>query len=393
MNVEWGFQANANQASKAYASRHFDDPFATLHAPVSGPLAGNVQPFADAFQKIVNGLPEQIALLDEDWRILVVNEAWVKTAALYGFHALGRGTDYFRFCRDRAAEGHHSAAAVANGIASMIQDKQDSYRLTYSGSDRWEGHEFLLCINRVEMGSRRLASVTRYDVTELVKLRRMREEFSSSLIQGQNDERRRIAREIHDSTMQLLASIGLALGALKRTHEPDHASNIVTEIEGLLAETQREIRSISYLAHPPLLDELGLPKAVETMVDGYCRRTGLKLRFRSELGDGPVWRTAEAALYRVVQESLSNVHRHAHATEAAVGLFLRRSMIHAVVVDNGWGFPASIAPGVGLLSMRERIEELGGRLTIRAQHPGTAILASLPIKPLVRSVGDLAIHG
>ena len=68
-------------------------------------------------------------------------------------------------------------------------------------------------------------------------------------------------------------------------------------------------------------------------------------------------------------------------------------MIHAVVVDDGWGFPASIAPGVGLLGMRERIEELGGRLAIRAQHPGTAIIASLPIRPIIRSTGDLAIHG
>ena len=393
MNVEWGFQTNGNQASKAYAARSLHDPFATLRAPMSGPLAADSQPFADAFQKIVNGLPEQIALLDEDWRILVVNDAWIKTAALYGFHTLGPGTDYFRFCQEHAAEGHQSAAAVANGISDMIRDQRDSFRLTYSGSDRWKGHEFLLCINRLEIAGRRLATVTRYDVTELVKLRRMREDFSSSMIQGQNDERRRIAREIHDSTMQLLASIGLALGQLKRTNEPDHASDIVTEIEGLLAETQREIRSISYLAHPPLLDELGLSKAVETMVAGYCRRTGLDLSFRSELGDGPAWRTAEVALYRVVQESLSNVHRHAHATEAAVGLFMRRSMIHAVVVDNGWGFPASIAPGVGLLGMRERVEELGGRLAIRARHPGTAIIASLPIQPLVRSIGDLATYG
>jgi signal transduction histidine kinase len=235
--------------------------------------------------------------------------------------------------------------------------------------------------------------VTRYDVTELVRLRRLREIFSTSLIQGQNDERRRMAREIHDSTMQLLASIGLALGQLKRTPEVNHSSLILTEIEELLAETQREIRSISYLAHPPALQELGLTKAIESLVTGYCRRTGLNLSFRTDTEVPPVWKTAEMALYRVVQESLSNVHRHAHATEAAVGLFVRKSMIHAVVVDNGSGFSRSTAPGVGLVGMRERLEELGGRLAIRARHPGTAIIASLPIQPVIRPVGDLAFHG
>ena len=202
-----------------------------------------------------------------------------------------------------------------------------------------------------------------------------------------------MAREIHDSTMQLLASIGLALGQLRRSQEVDRSSFIVTEIEELLAETQREIRSISYLAHPPALQELGLTKAIESLVTGYCRRTALNLSFRTDAEVPPVWKTAEMALYRVVQESLSNVHRHAHATEAAIGLFVRKSMIHAVIVDNGSGFSRSTASGVGLLGMRERLEELGGRLAIRARHPGTAIIASLPIQPVVRPVGDLAHHG
>lgn len=392
MTVEWGSHTS-HGPERAQPLLHMDDPYATLRAPTNSPQVQLPQRFADTFQKMIDGLPEQIALLDEEWKILLVNDAWTRTAALYGFHALGPGADYLRFCRDRAVEGHSSAGKVAAGIAEMMSGQRDSFQMVYSGSDRWAGHEFQLRVHGLEVEGRQLATVTRYDVTELVRLRRLREIFSTSLIQGQNDERRRMAREIHDSTMQLLASIGLALGQLRRSQEVDRSSFIVTEIEELLAETQREIRSISYLAHPPALQELGLTKAIESLVTGYCRRTALNLSFRTDAEVPPVWKTAEMALYRVVQESLSNVHRHAHATEAAIGLFVRKSMIHAVIVDNGSGFSRSTASGVGLLGMRERLEELGGRLAIRARHPGTAIIASLPIQPVVRPVGDLAHHG
>jgi signal transduction histidine kinase len=105
------------------------------------------------------------------------------------------------------------------------------------------------------------------------------------------------------------------------------------------------------------------------------------------------WQAAEMALYRVVQEALSNVHRHAHATEIAVGLFTRRSMTHVVVTDNGAGMPSQVARGVGLASMRERVICLGGRFSIRSAGPGTAVIASLPLQPVIRAVGDLAVHG
>ena len=110
--------------------------------------------------------------------------------------------------------------------------------------------------------------MTRYDVTELVQLRRQREVFGHSLMEGQAEERRRIAREIHDSTLQLLTGLGLAVGQLKRTQGSGETLNIVADMEQLLIETHREIRSISYLAHPPLLEEMGLTGALQALVEG-----------------------------------------------------------------------------------------------------------------------------
>ena len=99
---------------------------------------------------------------------------------------------------------------------------------------------------------------------------------------------------------------------------------------------------------------------------------------------------AEVAIYRLVQEALSNVHRHAHATDAAVGLHHRNSILHVAVADNGVGMPEHVRRGVGLSSMRARIEELGGRLMIRPGNPGTVLIASIPAHSEIRSVGDLA---
>ena len=348
--------------------------------------------FIDVFQQLINGLPEQIALLDEHWNILAVNEAWISTAALYGYSALRPGTNYFEFCRERAEEGHGAARPAVEGIARIDSGDCSSFRYLYDGNDRWEGHTFQLCINRLEIAGRTLATVTRYDVTELVQLRRQREVFGHSLMEGQAEERRRIAREIHDSTLQLLTGLGLAVGQLKRTQGSGETLNIVADMEQLLIETHREIRSISYLAHPPLLEEMGLTGALEALVEGFDRRTGLAVSLYVDDAHSANWRAAEVVLYRFVQEALSNVHRHANATKVLVGLLARRSMLHAVVLDDGTGMPLHISRGVGLAGMRERLSELGGRLTVRPGSPGTKMIASLPADSRIRAVGDLAFR-
>jgi signal transduction histidine kinase len=348
-------------------------------------------PSVDVFQQLINGLPEQIALTDEHWNILAVNHAWTKTAAQYDYFDLLPGTNYLKFCQAKAEEGHTAAGIVARGIAEIDAGTRESYRFVYHGSDRWEGHAFQLCINRLEISGQTFATVTRYDVTEVVQLRRLREGFSHSLIEGQAEERRRIAGEVHDSTMQLLAGLGLALGQLKRTRKSNTTVEIIADMEQLLGEAHREIRSISYLAHPPLLKELGLASALRQLVDGFSRRTGLSVSLQIDEKPEYCWRNAEVCLYRVIQEALSNIHRHAHATGAAVVLTIRRQMIHVVVADNGIGMPDEIRQGVGLSSMKQRILEFGGRLTLRSASPGTILIASVPWQSQIRSVGDLAM--
>jgi len=361
-------------------------PAVTITDPSSAPVG-----FVDVFQKLIDALPEQIALVDEHWNILAVNPAWTRTAALYGYQALCPGTNYSTFCEARANEGHNAARPAVDGIKAIDAGLQTSFHYLYDGNDRWEGHTFRLSINRLEIDDRTFATITRYDVTELVQLRREREDFGSILGESQEHERRRVARDLHDSTQQILVGISLAVGQLRRGNKVKQADTVFEELQQALEEVQKEIRSIAYLAHPPVLEALGLRRALEELVVGYGRRTGVAASFHSEGSEGPAWHPAETAIYRIVQEALSNVHRHAQATKVAVGLFCRKSIIHVVVADDGVGMPSVVSSGVGVAGMRERTIDLGGRLSVKRQENGTAIIASLPRHPSIRAVGDLAL--
>ena len=341
-------------------------------------LAIHSADFADMWQHVVDGLTEQIALLDEDWTILVVNRSWARVAELYGHSALIPGTDYLQFCREMAAGGLEIARDVVAGIEQIIDGKRSSFQLVYRASDPEEGHDHQLCVNRFEVGGRRFASITRYDVTRLIELRRLREDFSHSVILSQADERRRMGREIHDSTMQLMACLSMKVGQLKRMCQRDGVAPVLEEMEQLLAETQHEIRSISYLAHPPALDKMTLTEALQTLVEGFKHRTGLDVNFES-VGEAQIPCPAvDGAAYRIVQEALSNVHRHAQAQHATVRLTRRMAATHVVIADDGIGLPGVVHAGVGLAGMRSRLSELGGRLFIRSLSPGTAVIAYIP---------------
>jgi len=352
---------------------------------------GSEPAFIETFQQIINGLPEQIALVDEDWIILAVNPAWTRTAGLYDYDELTPGANYLAFCEGVAARGHAPAGIAAKGIRDMKQNGESSFGFVYHGRDRWEGFAFQLCVKRIEVADRTMYTVTRYDVSELVHLRQMREEFSHSLIEHQDEERRRMARDVHDSTMQQLASLGLSLGQIKRSKGLKARTDIVDEMEDLLGQIQRELRAVAFLAHPPLVSELGLAMALRQLAGGFGRRCGLNIEVDAE--DPSLSPAVEVAVYRMVQEALSNIHRHAQATEASIGLHLRHSILHVTVADNGVGMPAKPRMGVGLSSLRERIAEIGGRLMIRAGRPGTILTASVPLHGETRAVGGLALAG
>jgi len=343
-------------------------------------LAG-IEPkaFTEIWQRLVDGLSEEIGLVDEGWTILVVNKAWAKQAALYGPTLFMPGANLMQSCRERAAEGAEIAIDLLKGIQAIDAGKRTSFRMLYRATEPESDLDHELRIHRFAVGGRMYASVTRYDVTRQSELRRLKKDFSREMLLGQADERRRIGREIHDSTMQLITGLELKMAQLACSPRTGFETTLA-EMRELLGETRQAIQAISFLTHPPQLDNVTLPEALEALVSGFSRRMGLDVTFEVA---GEAWDAAETEVigevaYRIVQEALSNVQRHACAHRAVVRLIRRRLHVHVVVADDGVGMPADASSGVGLAGMRSRLAELGGRLTILPGRPGTTIIASIP---------------
>ena len=170
------------------------------------------------------------------------------------------------------------------------------------------------------------------------------------------------------------------MGHLRRSGVGQKARALVSEIEELLVKAQNELRSISYLAHAHELEEKDLGVAVASLVDGFARRAGLKasvdivepLRLPSK--------STQVALYRVLQEAITNVHRHSGATRIGVRLVARGTKLNLIIADNGIGFSNTVTEGVGLRSMHSRLTDIGGSLRIRHLPQGIAIVASAPLE-------------
>jgi signal transduction histidine kinase len=213
-------------------------------------------------------------------------------------------------------------------------------------------------------------------------------ELSARLLQLQDDERRRIARELHDSVGQMLAALTMNLTAVRADLEQlaTTAANL-SDSEGLVQEMSKEVRTISHLLHPPLLDEAGLVSAVRWYVDGFSQRSKVKVDLDLPDGFRRLPRELETAIFRVVQECLTNIHRHSGSSTARIRLRHRDGHVLVEVEDKGKGMPpekrdemaSEGAPGVGIRGMRERLRQLGGTLEINSDGTGTAVVAQLPV--------------
>jgi signal transduction histidine kinase len=202
-------------------------------------------------------------------------------------------------------------------------------------------------------------------------------------MRAQDQERRRIARELHDSLGQSLTALSIELHQLEETGNLQLANALKT-LETCISET----RTISHLLHPPLLDEVGLTSAVQWYVEGFEGRSGIKVTLKmAKIPRLPA--DVETAVFRVLQETLTNIHRHSHAERAEVSLAHLSAKIVLDVVDYGKGMPktkldhfkkSGTAGGVGLAGMRERIREIGGDLRIGSNSKGTQVTVSVPLR-------------
>jgi len=213
-------------------------------------------------------------------------------------------------------------------------------------------------------------------------------DLSGRLLQMQDDERRRIARELHDSAGQLITAIGLNLSVVTASDNlSPEASKAVKEAAMLGEELSREIRTMSYLLHPPLLDEAGLASALQWYVSGFAERSKIKVTLQLPPELPRLSSELEISIFRIVQEALTNVYRHSRSLTASVSIRYEGEQLRLCIEDAGKGIGARSQPdfasrsetGVGLRGMQERVAQLGGTLQIASNETGTRVIARFSI--------------
>jgi signal transduction histidine kinase len=214
--------------------------------------------------------------------------------------------------------------------------------------------------------------------------------LSLHLLRSQDEERKRIGRDLHDSLGQCLAMLKINLDSIQMAL-PSSETKVLARVAQCLEvsdEAIREVRTIAYLLYPPMLEELGLNSAIPWYLEGFSERSQIKTTFEVDSNLPRLPRAAELALFRVLQESLTNVHRHSESETATVRLFEENGVVVLEIEDEGKGFPKGVLElndddmpssfGVGLRGTNERMRELGGMIELRVANKGAIVRAVVP---------------
>jgi signal transduction histidine kinase len=337
----------------------------------------------------LDALSAHIAVVDATGMILAVNRAWRRFAREGGYEHpdCGVGANYLAVCEVAAASSPEARTAAA-GLREVIAGRRAEFRSEYAcdapAGRRW----FQLRVTRPRPIVGGWVVAAHEDITEAKRAEQSLAELTGRLLTVQDDERRRLARELHDSTAQNLLSVTLNLARMRQLlsdGDTPRACEFLADTLKLADRGMQEVRTLSYLLHPPLLDEMGLASAVRWYAAGFARRSGIDVDVAVEdgrRGSGDV----ELAIFRVLQEALSNIHRHSGSRTARVALRYGPDAMALSVRDAGKGIaPRRMAEaqslGVGISGMRLRLAQLGGTLRILSHRRGTEVLAELPMTP------------
>jgi len=302
------------------------------------------------------------------------------------------------------AYGYTAAEMMGRSIYEIVPaDKQDELRNIFDQLARGERIDHLetrrirkdgseveveLTVSPVRNDQGRIvgASAIGRDITRRKEMERSLHQLSVRILRAQDEERRRIAREIHDTTVQKLALLSMNLAQLRAPVDLAKSLATLDSSQELTFECVQELRTLSYVLHPPMLDELGLASALKIYVEGVAQRSGLAITTEVDDRLPRMNGDVEMALFRVAQESLSNVLRHSGSKTAHIRLQNHEGIVMSIV-DEGTGMKAKkvepnlpVTVGVGIPGMNERIRQLGGILTIDSGPSGTTVTARVPVE-------------
>ncbi len=358
---------------------------------MNGPGGDQVLTLRDtqhAYRMLVETVNEGAATLDPGGTVLYANKRCAEILRIPFEKFIGSPLQTHVPSEERAALQELLQEGMNGNVRGEV-------RLTTHGRPR----QVRLAFSPLQVGDQKNICMVATELTELMEANealRSNEEslrqLSARLLKLQDEERRRIARDLHDITGQKLAAQSISLSRILTRKTPAldvEARRTLGQCAKLSKQIGEEIRTLSYLLHPPLLDELGLPSAVKWYAEGFEQRTGIQVAVHVDADFPRLMPDVEVTLFRVVQESLTNIHRYSGSARAEVRAAVDENDVKVQIVDFGKGMngdmlnPATgnVAPlGVGIQGMKERMRQLGGKLTIDSRlEQGTVVSATLPL--------------
>jgi len=345
------------------------------------------------FAAALDTMPTPVAILDGAGWILAVNASWRTLLRASGqrLPADGVAAEYLEIAILGALEWNH-ALTLRTSLGALLRGAVDRFQHLICGRREGAKHWYQVSATRIRVGGVVRIVVMHEDVSAMQAAQQTIRDLSEQLVNVQEDERRQIALELHDSTAQQLTAIGLYIGSLRHSSRGDvHTQQTIDQVERSLAEAMREIRTFSYLLHPPYLDRDGLRATLMRFVDGYAERTRLRaIALITEEVDS-FRHDVQHALLRIVQEGLANVHRHASASEVSVKMKIAGKALLLSICDDGKGMAGCRSgdksrlhtPGLGLAGMQARLRRLQGKLEVTSGPHGTALSGTIPLSQCI----------